>query len=480
MKTKIKTILFLILMLFVIGIGSKVQAASANISATKTSAIVGDSVTITVSINAATWNLKVSGNGISGDSIVGFNSDGNNQSSSKTFALNTTSTGVYTIYLTGDVTDGETDVNSSINKSVTVQVNSKPVTPTTPSNGNSSSGGSTGSSGSSNNSSSNNSSSSNKPTTKPVETPKSTDSTLKSLIVEGYELYPEFNANTKEYNIKVGNDITSVNIVPTVNDSKASYKLEGAYEELVVGENTVNVVVTAEDGSTNRYIIKITREREALKLITLNISYKDSEGNLKILNLNPELSDEIFEYKLEDLSYLISKLDVEVVANLEEAKIEITGNEKLSEGENTITIVITMPAESEELEDEVLTYKITVNKEKEPIVTPIGKFKNWFKGITGTVSTWLGENQYKIIVGSLMLCSACMGGISVYLVIEYKKYRMLIQKIAEITRMNNANANIPQTINNVNLEDSKIENTQKENNVEIQEDNIIKSKGKHF
>lgn len=475
MKTKIKTILFLILMLFIIGLSSEVQAASANISTTKTSAIVGDSVTITVSINAATWNLKVSGNGISGDSIVGFNSDGNNQSSSKTFALNTSSTGVYTIYLTGDVTDGETDVNSSINKSVTVQVNPKPVTPTNPSNGNSSSGGSTGNSGSSNNGSTNN-----KPTTKPVETPKSTDSTLKSLIVEGYELYPEFNANTKEYNIKVGNDITSVNIVPTVNDSKASYKLEGAYEELVVGENTVNVVVTAEDGSTNRYIIKITREREALKLITLNISYKDSEGNLKILNLNPELSDEIFEYKLEDLSYLISKLDVEVVANLEEAKIEITGNEKLSEGENTITIVITMPAESEELEDEVLTYKITVNKEEEPVVTPIGKFKNWFKGITGTVSTWLGENQYKIIVGSLMLCSACMGGISVYLVIEYKKYRMLLQKIAEITRLNNANANIPQTINNVNLEDNKIENIQEKNNVEIQEDNIVKTKGKHF
>lgn len=470
-KKNIKILLTMVnLILLYLLLTTKSQAAL-SITTSKTTVSPGESFSVTISVGnneAGAINLSVN-NGSLSDNYIDLMSQ-----SSVTISCTAGNSGTVSIYASGKVANYNTETEGQQNASKSVQI-STPVTPTNPSNGNSSSGGSTGNSGSSDNGSTNN-----KPTTKPVETPKSTDSTLKSLAVEGYELYPEFNANTKEYNIKVGNDITSVNIVPTVNDSKASYKLEGTYEELVVGENTVNVVVTAEDGSTNRYIIKITREREALKLITLNISYKDSEGNLKILNLNPELSDEIFEYKLEDLSYLISKLDVEVVANLEEAKIEITGNEKLSEGENTITIVITMPAESEELEDEVLTYKITVNKEEEPVVTPIGKFKNWFKGITGTVSTWLGENQYKIIVGSLMLCSACMGGISVYLVIEYKKYRMLLQKIAEITRLNNANANIPQTINNVNLEDNKIENIQEKNNVEIQEDNIAKTKGKHF
>lgn len=479
MKTKFKVILFTILTLAIIGICSKVQAASANISATKSSAIVGDSVTITVSVNAATWNLKVSGNGISGDSIVGYNADGNNQSSYKTFSLNTSSTGVYTIYLSGDVTDGETEVNSKINKSVTVQVNPKPVTPVNPSNG--------GNSSSNNNNNykpnTNNNSNSNNNNNKP-ETQKSSDSTLKSLTIEGCELYPEFTPETKEYSVKVGNDVTSVNIVATANDSKASCKLEGVYQDLAIGENTATVVVTAEDGSTNRYIIKITRGREALKLVTLKISYKDSEGNIKELKLNPELSEEIFEYKLEDLSYLISKLDVEVIANLEDAKIEITGNEKLSEGENIITITITMPAESEELEDEVLTYKIVVNKEKEPVVTPIGKIKNWFKGITGTISTWVNENLYGIVVGSLMLCSACMGGITVYLVIEYKKYRLLMQKIAEITRMNNTNSvPVSQTINSLNIQNSENENLKgnnKSEEIENKEEETQKNRGKHF
>lgn len=471
MKTKIKAILLTITMLLTIGICSKVQAASASISATKTNATVGDSVTISVNINAASWSLKVNGNGISGGSIVGYDPDGNNTSTSKTFKLNTSNAGTYKISLSGDVTDGNTDVNSKISSSVTVTVNNpapvNPTNPTTPTKPNNPPANrpNTG----------NNSSSANKPTTttNQPET-KSNDATLKSLVVEGYELYPAFETSIKEYNLRVTNDITSVKLIPTVNDLKASYTVEGTTEDLQVGKNLVNIKVTAEDGTTSNYSVTITREREGLNVQYIKISYIDEEGNKQELELDPIFSTEIFEYTLKDLSYLVKKLDVEVLTNLEQAKIEITGNEEIVEGKNIITITITMASESEEEEDEVLTYTITVNREKEPVITLMGRIKNWFKGITGTISTWFTENQYKIVMGALMLCSACMGGISVYLVIEYKKYRLLMEKIAQITRMNNTNQNIIETVNITEGIDNKAEKIENENNDDG------KSKGKHF
>ena len=474
-KKTIKILLTLISAIVLYLLLTTTSQAALSISTSKSTVSPGESFSVTVSVSsneAGAINLSVS-NGRLSSSYVDLMSQ-----SSVTISCTAGNSGTVSISASGKVANYNTETEGQQSASKTVQIVT-PVTPVKPSNGGNNSSNNNNNSKPNTNNNSNSNNNNNKP-----ETQKSSDSTLKSLTIEGCELYPEFNPETKEYNVKVGNDVTSVNIVATANDSKASCKLEGVYQDLAIGENTATVVVTAEDGSTNRYIIKITRGREALKLVTLKISYKDSEGNIKELKLNPELSEEIFEYKLEDLSYLISKLDVEVIANLEDAKIEITGNEKLSEGENIITITITMPAESEELEDEVLTYKIVVNKEKEPVVTPIGKIKNWFKGITGTISTWVNENLYGIVVGSLMLCSACMGGITVYLVIEYKKYRLLMQKIAEITRMNNTNlVPVSQTINSLNIQNSENENLKgnnKSEEIENKEEETQKNRGKHF
>lgn len=474
-KKTIKILLTLISAIVLYLLLTTTSQAALSISTSKSTVSPGESFSVTVSVSsneAGAINLSVS-NGRLSSSYVDLMSQ-----SSVTISCTAGNSGTVSISASGKVANYNTETEGQQSASKTVQIVT-PVTPVNPSNGGNSSSNNNNNSRPNTNNNSNSNNNNNKP-----ETQKSNDSTLKSLTIEGCELYPEFSPETKEYSVKVGNDVTSVNIVATANDSKASCKLEGVYQDLAIGENTATVVVTAEDGSTNRYIIKITRGREALKLVTLKISYKDSEGNIKELKLNPELSEEIFEYKLEDLSYLISKLDVEVIANLEDAKIEITGNEKLSEGENIITITITMPAESEELEDEVLTYKIVVNKEKEPVVTPIGKIKNWFKGITGTISTWVNENLYGIVVGSLMLCSACMGGITVYLVIEYKKYRLLMQKIAEITRMNNTNSvPVSQTINSLNIQNSENENLKgnnKSEEIENKEEETQKNRGKHF
>lgn len=480
MKTKIKAIIFAIFMLGIIGISSKVQAASANISATKTTATVGDSVTITVNINAAAWNLKVTGSGVSGGSIVGYDADGANTSTTKTYSLSTSSAGTYTIYLTGDVTDGSTDVNSGVSTSVTVQVNNPaPVTPTTPPE--TTTKPSTNNSGSNNSSSSNNnkpSTNTSKPSTGTITQPKeeekkSNDSTLKSLVIEGYELYPAFDSNTRDYNLRVTNDITKLTVVPTVNNGKASYKVQGQAEELLVGKNVITVVVTAEDGSSSNYIINVTRDREGLNVEHIKFFYIDEAGVKQELNLNPVFGAEVFEYDLGIISHLISKLNVEVLANFEEAKIEVTGNENLVEGENTITVTVTMPSASEEETDEVLTYTIKVQKQAEPVVTFMGRIKNWFNGITGTVSTWFTQNVYEIMIGALILCSFALGGLSVYLAYAYKKYKLILARIAEITRINNA-SRASASVSEIRTEIPQIETDNVDSELET------KTRGRHF
>ena len=57
MNKRLKVIITAIIAFAVIGLCSAVNAATASISVSSSSVNVGDKVTATVSINAATWNL---------------------------------------------------------------------------------------------------------------------------------------------------------------------------------------------------------------------------------------------------------------------------------------------------------------------------------------------------------------------------------------------------------------------------------------
>ena len=86
----------------------------------------------------------------------------------------------------------------------------------------------------------------------------SSDKLIKSLTIEGYSI--DFDPNKYEYAIKVKNSVTSLNLDIVLNSSSARYVVTGN-ENFKVGENTVNIVVTAEDESTQTYTIKVTREK---------------------------------------------------------------------------------------------------------------------------------------------------------------------------------------------------------------------------
>ena len=86
----------------------------------------------------------------------------------------------------------------------------------------------------------------------------SSDSLIKSLIIKGYEI--DFDPHKFDYAIKVKNSVKSLDLEVILNDSNASYEVIGN-ENFKVGENTVKIVVTAEDGSTSTYTIKVDRKK---------------------------------------------------------------------------------------------------------------------------------------------------------------------------------------------------------------------------
>ena len=85
---------------------------------------------------------------------------------------------------------------------------------------------------------------------------------LAALGVDGYSLTPTFTKDTTSYDLIVDNSVASVNVAAQTVDSTAAISGTGS-AALSVGTNTVNVVVTAQNGDTKTYTITIVRKESA-------------------------------------------------------------------------------------------------------------------------------------------------------------------------------------------------------------------------
>lgn len=194
-----------------------------------------------------------------------------------------------------------------------------------------------------------------------------------------------FKAGTTTYNATVPNNVTSVSVYAKVQAPGAKYSVSGPYKNLQVGTNAIKVTVTAPDGkTTNTYTIYVARQAAKDEEVTPNVIDEDNQeeneeqtgtenpeenqeqealGLLSIaideeheIYLNPEFKTDVYEYTIE-LKEDLTEIPLTAIANRENAKIEIEGNEDLKEGENLITITVT-----DEETEETVEYKITVKK----------------------------------------------------------------------------------------------------------------------
>lgn len=464
MNRKVKIILSIILGTLIILLSSKVYAASANITAGKTNIEVGQTTNITVSVSATeAWSLKINS---TGGTLAGTTANADAIGSEVTQnVINATFTaqtaGTYTINLTGQVT-GSDLIKQPVAKSLTIIVSNpapvtptNPTTPTTPTNPTtpSNNGGGT--------------------TTKPSNNTqttiaKSSNSKLSSLQIAEGAITPEFSNSVKEYAISVPNEITKLSISAITDSSKATVRIV-ENEELQIGENNIEIIVTAEDGSTTTYKVVATRALPELNLQQLNIYYINEEGNKVTLNLEPQFTFNIYEYNItEKLSHTIKKLEIESIATRENAKIEILGNEELKAGKNEIIIKVTETNEAG-LEEQK-TYKIIVEKEEEPVVASLTtweKITGWFVGVGSTVGGWVSGNFEKILSGMLLLATATFVGLTIYFAFDYKNYKKLLAKLAELNKTNlMERANVALDPEKAKVPEENVSQEEKLNNIE--------------
>ena len=160
---------------------------------------------------------------------------------------------------------------------------------------------------------------------------KSSDATLKSLDVLEGSLDPEFDSQTFEYTIDVNSGVTSLTLNPVVSNSKSKYKISGN-SGFQLGMNKVVILVTAEDGTQQSYILNVNRIASSNNyLSTLIIDKYDMTG---IFNKETEVYDIEFEDK-------IPTIRVSATPEDKNAKVSKTGIYNIKTGSNEINIIVT-------------------------------------------------------------------------------------------------------------------------------------------
>ena len=185
---------------------------------------------------------------------------------------------------------------------------------------------------------------------------ESSNANLINLGIRPHD-FSGFRSATTSYSVTVPADTENVEVYAEAQDSNATVTGTGTVN-LQEGENTVNVVVTAEDGTTKTYTITITRETAEDTGENTEIIEGEGLANLSIQNieLSPKFETNVYEYTAKYIGEDTS-LQIEADPTNEEYQVEIVGNEDLKEGENLITILV-----SDSDGNNVATYQITVNK----------------------------------------------------------------------------------------------------------------------
>lgn len=445
MKKYIKEMLLIVFFVAIMWILTTTSnAASISLTPSKTSAEAGENVNVTVSSDCVgRVNLTVSNGKVSTNKVW---IEGGAQSVTVTVGNSGTTT------ITASAQDGILSNNgvdvpiSSVTNTITINSNN---------NGNSN-----------NNSSSNNASnlgSNSTSTAQQQPQAKSNVATLANLGIKGQYDFTGFRAAKTSYSVTVPNEAESVEIYASKGQS--GQKITGTgVKQLKEGTNTINVVVTAEDGTTTKtYTINIERKsaettdnkEENTEEQPEDTSTEEEETfglkDLKIdgLELTPEFKTDVYEYSTE-LKEDKASLELTTIATEENAEIEVTGNEDLKDGENIITVIV-----KEKDTDKTATYQITVNKISNE------------QSITDTTINKMQLSQNKIIV----ICA----GVAVILLI-------IIILIVIIKKRKSANNSEEYYYSELYSTDDKEEDLQEqiEEDYEEQPKKKKHSKGKRF
>lgn len=262
---KLKKILLMLMVAVPMLFNVSTVSAASSISFSTGSPKVGKKLTVTVTVsnvNTVDLTATVSGAGVNSTiRLVDGSMSGDKRNFSKGTTVTPTQEGTITVKIADSsnaVRDGKyVDVGGDKSVSVSKAIIS---TPTTPSGGSENSSGGT--------------------TQTPVEDNRSKENSLSSLTVSQGSLDPQFSENKTKYNIDLSGTAKEVIISAKAKDSKAKVSGTGK-KSLKVGENTFNVVCTAENGSKKTYTLVFHVDEAPLVYTKLG---EKNLGVVRILN----------------------------------------------------------------------------------------------------------------------------------------------------------------------------------------------------
>lgn len=256
---RIRSIILTMMLILTTTLFSRVPvlaAANISVSVNKSNVKVGDTVIVTLSITSGygAQGILQKSSGVLGGSSDEYFTIGAGVGDVKSFSYKATSVGTCTFSIPrlDDTTDAGGGTPSIGVGSATVNVTS----PSSNNDSNSNKDNKDNSGSNTGNDSNANKDNENK------EEKKSSNASLGSLVISAGTLSPEFSAATKDYTATVDYSCSSLAVTANPADSKASVTSVTGNDSLEVGENTVSVVVTSEDGSTSTYNIVVTRRAE--------------------------------------------------------------------------------------------------------------------------------------------------------------------------------------------------------------------------
>lgn len=111
---------------------------------------------------------------------------------------------------------------------------------------------------------------------------KSSNNYLKNLSVENYEITPEFDKQTINY--EISKEITEdyIEIIAKTDDDKSSVSGDGKIT-LNSGENNIRIDVTAENGTVRTYFIKVNCINEKAKIEDTESLNEEDDSNVDYL-----------------------------------------------------------------------------------------------------------------------------------------------------------------------------------------------------
>lgn len=183
-----------------------------------------------------------------------------------------------------------------------------------------------------------------------IKNPPSGNNNLSSLSVSPGSI--SFNKGTTNYSVNVDSNVTSVNISATAEDTNAKVTGTGT-RNLGYGNNALNVVVTAENGTKKTYVINVNRKD--------NRSSNNNLSSLIVSNgtLSPGFNKNTTEYNIE-VPFSVTKLDLSAKAEDSKSKLNISNPDLISEEVVLVRIVVTAENGSSKI------YTINAKRGKDP------------------------------------------------------------------------------------------------------------------